>query len=68
MRGVKISELIQKLSALHEQLGDCPMTAVAIGMTTEFEVVDIVHGRPERGDAAHASERPSRAVLVLSLD
>ena len=63
-----ISELIQKLGEMRAQIGDCPLTAVAKGMSSEFKLVDVVHGRPERGDSAHSEERPSRAVLVLSLD
>jgi hypothetical protein len=65
---VTISELINKLSAARKELGDCPITAVAQGMGTEFEVIDAKHERKHRGDAAHSEDRPSRAVLVLSLD
>ncbi len=65
---VTISQLIERLSDLREEIGDCPVCAAAIGMVAEFEVVEVMRGRPERSESAHGAERPSRAVLGLSLD
>jgi hypothetical protein len=65
---VIISELIEKLLEIRAEYGDCSVTAVAVGMTMEFHVVDVVRGRNERSDSAHGEERPPRAVLALRLD
>jgi hypothetical protein len=65
---VTISHLIERLSKLRAEIGDCPVTAAAMGMHAEFTVVDVVRSEAERSETAHREELPRRAVIALSLD
>jgi hypothetical protein len=67
-RLVNISQLIERLAELRAEMGDCPVTAAAMGMRAEFVVVDVVPGEAERSDTAHKPELPQRVVIALSLD